>query len=165
MTTPAPLKVALVGCGGVARRYRKTYAHLPNVQVDLTVDVDEGEARLAAQDVGAARSSTHFADALAAGIHAVVLTTPNDLHSQQAIAALDAGKHVLLQKPMAPTVQECDAILDAQRRSGKTLGIYMNLLDHPLFHDLRRMVREGYLGKIALYSAVLRIAAGCNGRV
>jgi len=160
MNAQSSLQVAMVGCGGVARRYRKTYASLPNVKVTVTVDIDEVEASHAARDVGGARPSTRFEDALAAGIDAVVLTTPNDLHAQQAIAALDAGKHVLLQKPMAPTMAECDAILAARQRSGKTLGIYMNLLDHPLFHDFHRMVREGYLGKIALYSARLAHRGG-----
>ena len=50
---------------------------------------------------------------------------------------------MLLQKPMARTAAECDAILAAQKRSGKTLGVYMNLLDHPLFRDIRRLVSEG----------------------
>jgi predicted dehydrogenase len=160
MTAPPTLKVALVGCGGVARRYRKAYAHLSDVHVALTVDINEAEARQAAQDVGAPRHSTCFEDALAAQIDAVVLSTPNHLHAEQTIAALDAGKHVLLQKPMAPTVRECDAILEAQSRSHTTVGIYMNLLDHPLFHDLRRMVHEGYLGKVALFSARLAHRGG-----
>ncbi len=160
MIAHPPVKVALVGCGGVARRYRKAYGALPGVRVDLTVDINEDEARQAGKELDAARHSTRFEDALAPEVAAVVITTPNDLHAQQAIASLDAGKHVLLQKPMAPTVDECDAILAAQRRSGRTLGIYMNLLDHPLFHDLRRMVQEGYLGKIALFSARLAHRGG-----
>lgn len=160
MTAHPALKVALVGCGGVARRYRKTYAGLRDVDVVLTVDINEAEARQAALDTGASRHSTRFEDALAGQIDALVLSTPNHLHAGQAIAALDAGKHVLLQKPMARTVSECDAILEAQRRSGATLGIYMNLLDHPLFHDLRRMVREGYLGKVVLFSARLAHRGG-----
>jgi predicted dehydrogenase len=61
---------------------------------------------------------------------------------------------------MARTLEECDAILAAQRASGKVLGVYMNLLDHPLFRDLYRMVREGYLGKVALFSARLAHRGG-----
>jgi len=63
---------------------------------------------------------------------------------------------------MARTAAECDAILAAQRRAGRTLGVYMNLLDHPLFRDMRRMVAEGKLGAVALYSARLAHRGGLN---
>jgi predicted dehydrogenase len=73
---------------------------------------------------------------------------------------LRKGKHVLLQKPMARTLAECDAILAARAESCKTLGIYMNLLDHPLFHDFKRMAETGYLGKLVLFSARLAHRGG-----
>jgi predicted dehydrogenase len=157
MTT---LRIALAGCGGVVRRYRKTYAGLAGVTVAAAIDENLAEAEAAARETGAERCSTRFEDALAPGIDAVVISTPNCFHKDHAVAALAAGKHALLQKPMARTVEECDAILEAQRKSGATLGIYMNLLDHPLFRDMRRMAAEGYLGRIALYSARLAHRGG-----
>ena len=125
------VRVALVGCGGLARRYRQAYRAIEGVTASATIDVNEEEARAAAAETGAARASQDFAEALRPDVNAVVITTPNHLHCEQATQALDAGKHVLLQKPMARTVIECDEILDAQRRSDATLGLYMNLLDHP----------------------------------
>jgi predicted dehydrogenase len=154
------MRVSLVGCGGVARKYRGAYRNLAGVSVQVTVDVDAAEAEAAKSETGASRASVNFADALAEDVDAVVISTPNHLHREHAVAAFNAGKHILLQKPMAPTAAECDEILAAQRRSGKTLGIYMNLLDHPLFHDIGRMVTEGYLGKIVLYSARLAHRGG-----
>lgn len=158
------IKVALVGCGGVAGNYRKAYARLPGVRVTAAIDTDEAEARQAATETGAARSSASFSDALAPDVDAVVISTPNFLHREQAVAALDAGKHVLLQKPMARTVEECDAILEAAAKSGGTLGIYMNLLDHPLYRDLRAMAQTGYLGVIGLVSARLAHRGGLGWR-
>ena len=155
-----PLRIALAGCGGVVRRYRKTYRSLPGVQIVVTVDVNEQEARDAAAELGAARVSTDFGAVLENDVDAVVISTPNHLHREHAVAAFEAGKHVLLQKPMARTAAECDAILAAQKRSGKTLGVYMNLLDHPLFRDLRRLLSEGKLGDVALYSARLAHRGG-----
>jgi predicted dehydrogenase len=154
------LRIALAGCGGVVRRYRRTYRSLPGVQVVAAVDVNEPEARQAAQELGAARASSNFRDALASDVDAVVISTPNHLHVEHAIAAFEAGKHVLLQKPMARTAAECDQILAAQHRSGKVLGVYMNLLDHPLFRDLRRLIAEGKLGDVALFSARLAHRGG-----
>ena len=154
------LRIALAGSGGVVRRYRRTYRHLPNVQVVATIDINKEEAQKAAAELGAVYASTDFADALRDNIDAVVISTPNHLHAQHAIAAFNAGKHVLLQKPMARTASECDTILASQRRSGRTLGVYMNLLDHPLFRDIRRMVAERKLGSVALYSARLAHRGG-----
>lgn len=156
------LRVALAGCGGVVRRYRRVYSALPGVRIVATIDTNLYEAEQAAKELGAARISTKFTAALEDDVDAVVISTPNHLHSSQAIAALESGKHVLLQKPMARTVAECDAILAAQRRSGKILGLYMNLLDHPLFRDIRKMVQQGVLGDIALFSARLAHRGGLS---
>jgi predicted dehydrogenase len=155
-------RVALAGCGGIARRYRKTYAQLPGVSVAVAIDIDRAEAEAAAKETAAQRVSTNFEDALAPEVDAVVVSTPNHLHAEHAIAALDAGKHVLLQKPMARTVEECDRILSAAARSGKTLGVYMNLLEHPLFRDLRCMVDSGFFGAIGLVSARLAHRGGLS---
>jgi predicted dehydrogenase len=154
------IRVALVGCGGVVRRYRKVYRALPEVRVVAAIDADAAEAQAAARETGAEQSSACFEDALQPGIDAVVISTPNYLHCAQASQALEAGKHVLLQKPMATSVEECDRILAAQAKSNRTLGIYMNLLDHPLFHDLRRMAMEGHLGRVVLFSARLAHRGG-----
>lgn len=154
------LRIALLGCGGVAKRYRRTYAGLQHVRVVSAVDVNEAEARQAAEELKSERASGRIEDVFAADVDAVVISTPNHLHAEHAIAALEAGKHVLLQKPMARSVAECDAILDASGRSGRTLGMYMNLLDHPLFRDIRRLVSEGRLGSIAVFSARLAHRGG-----
>lgn len=156
------ISVALVGCGGIAKRYRKLYGGLAGVRTLVAVDVNEAEARQAAQETGAARWSTVLADALAPEVDAVVISTPNHLHREQAVAALQAGKHILLQKPMARTAQECGEILQAARAAGAQLAIYMNLLDHPLYHDIRRMVDSGYLGKVVLLSARLAHRGGLS---
>lgn len=160
MNLPSEFNIALVGCGGVAGLYRKIYAQLPGVKVAVILDTDEAEARRAAEEIGAGRVSADFSDALVQGIDAVVISTPNHLHREQAVAALDASKHVLLQKPMARTVDECDEILATARKAGKTVGVYMNLLDHPLYRDLRTMAQSGYLGTIGLVSARLAHRGG-----
>lgn len=154
------IKVALVGCGGVARRYRRAYRSIPGVHVIAAIDANLAEAEAAANETGAQLFSASFEDALQAGIDAVVISTPNYMHCEQAVHALREGKDVLLQKPMATTVEECDRILAARDASRRTLGIYMNLLDHPLFHDLRRVAQEGHLGKVVLYSARLAHRGG-----
>ena len=104
-------RVALVGCGGVARRYRRIYGRLPGVKVVSAIDLNEAEAAQTAAEVGAGRISQNFEDALGREIDVVVLSTPNDMHCEQSVEALRAGKHVLLKKPMARSVEECDQIV------------------------------------------------------
>jgi glucose-fructose oxidoreductase len=76
------------------------------------------------------------------------VSTPNHLHAEQAVAALEAGKHVLLQKPMAPTVAGCRRIVDAGRRAGRVVGLFMSSLGDPVNHELRAMVAAGAFGKL-----------------
>jgi len=156
------LRIALAGCGGVVKRYRRTDAHLADVQVTACVDANIEEAQNAARELACPLSSCEFSDVLGPEVDAVVISTPNHLHAEHAVAALNAGKHVLLQKPMARTADECDAILAAHSGSGRKLGVYMNLLDHPLFRDIKRLVEEDRLGKVALFSARLAHRGGLN---
>ena len=154
------VRVALVGCGGVVRKYRRSYLGMEGARVVATVDMNFEEAQAAAHELGAARASVDLSAALEGDVDAVVISTPNHLHREHACAALSAGKHVLLQKPMARTVAECCDILAARDASQARLAMYMNLLEHPLFRDLGRMVREGRLGRVALFSARLAHRGG-----
>ena len=93
-------RVALVGAGGMASVFRKVYTRLPQVEWVLAVDVSDKELN-ECRALGVKRTSKNFDDALAGDIDIVDVSTPNHLHEAQTIAALNAGKHVLLQKPMA----------------------------------------------------------------
>ncbi len=105
------------------------------------------------------RAAGDFADALSADVALVVINTPNHLHREQAVAALEAGKHVLLQKPVAATLADAEAITRAAveaRRRGVTSGLYLSYFDQPLMHDLRAMIRTGWFGHIAhLYARLM----------
>src|SRR5712671_6698512 len=92
------INVAFVGCGGMAAHYIDVYRNLDYVRLASTIDP------------AIAGASSDFAGALAPEIDAVVINTPNHLHGPQAIAAIEAGKHVLLQKPVANTLADADAI-------------------------------------------------------
>jgi len=78
----------------------------------------------------------------------VIINTPNSLHAPQAIAAIEAGKHVLLQKPVAAKLEEAEAIARAAAGSTRTVGLYMSYFDQPLMHDVRDMATQGRLGEI-----------------
>ena len=144
------LQVALAGCGGMAAHYLAVYRDLPYVRVACCVEPNAENARRA---VGVLRGhdpeiTADFSRALAPDVDAVVISSPNSLHREQAVAAIAAGKHVLLQKPVAPTVADAEEIQRAAAASSRTVGLYMSYFEQPLIHDLRDMIAQGRLGSL-----------------
>jgi predicted dehydrogenase len=142
------LNLALAGCGGMASHYLAVYRELDWVRVTACIDSDPEAARHAAQMFPNCQPSADFSAALQPEIDAVTISTPNHLHRPQAIAAIEAGKHVLLQKPVAASPADAEAIAAAAARSQRTIGLYMSYFDQPLLHDLRDMRSAGWLGEL-----------------
>ncbi len=118
----APLRMGVVGCGAVTELYHLR-ALLASTEVDVVafVDPDEDRARaLAARVPGAAALSRQ--EDLAGQVDAVLLATPNALHASLGVPLLSGGTHVLVEKPMARTVAECDQLLAAAAEGGAVLG-------------------------------------------
>ena len=141
------LNVSMVGCGGMAAHYLAVYRDLDWVRVVSCVDTNTENARRAAEVLGCAPGGD-FAAALAPEVDVVVISTPNSEHRAQAIAAIEAGKHVLLQKPVAARLADAEDIAAAAEKSSRTVGLYMSYFDQPLIHDLRDMARSGWLGDL-----------------
>uniref|UniRef100_Q01TX4 Oxidoreductase domain protein n=1 Tax=Solibacter usitatus (strain Ellin6076) TaxID=234267 RepID=Q01TX4_SOLUE len=142
------IRVSFVGCGGMAAHYLGVYRDLDWVRVVNCIDAVPEAAQKAADTIPGAVAGTDYALALGDGIDAVIISSPNHLHRPQAVAAIEAGKHVLLQKPVAPNLGDAEAIEEAAAGSARTVGLYMSYFDQPLIHDLRDMVRQGWLGDI-----------------
>jgi predicted dehydrogenase len=149
-----PLRVAYVGCGGIAEKYLDIYRKLDFVQVAACIDIDLDAAESAARfltrvdGIWQPLVTQNYEAALTDDIDVVVINTPNHLHREQAVAAFEAGKNVFLQKPVAPTVAESEAIQAAYEGSNTMSGLYMSYFDQPLFHDLKEMVGSGWFGEI-----------------
>jgi predicted dehydrogenase len=131
----------------MAAHYLGVYRDLDWVRVMSCVDTNLESARTAAEMAGGV-ATLDFAAALDADVDAVIISTPNSLHRSQAVSAIEAGKHVLLQKPVAANLADAEAIAAAAAQSTRTVGLYMSYFDQPLVHDLRDMVSEGWLGDL-----------------
>jgi 1,5-anhydro-D-fructose reductase (1,5-anhydro-D-mannitol-forming) len=144
------IRVALIGCGGIAALYRMVYARSPLCELRVFVDNNLQTARDAARECGAdeRNATTTLARALEDDVDAVVINTPNHLHLEQGLAAIGARKHVLIQKPLAATLEDAERLVTAASMSDRVSGIYHSFLDHPLYHDLRRRVAAGDFGPI-----------------
>lgn len=81
-------------------------------------------------------------------VEAIGIFTPDNLHEEHAVAALLAGKDVFLEKPMAISIEGCENIRTAEKKSGKKLMLGMNLRYADLFHGLKSIIEQGLLGKV-----------------
>ena len=143
-----PLRVGLIGAGGIARA-----AHLPgfmaqsDVELVAVADPAEGRAESLARDAGISLAFTDFRDLVSRDdIDAVSIATPPVAHAETAIAALEAGKHVFCEKPMALNAGEATAMADAANQAQKILAIDFQLRFEWETQQARDLVSRGLLG-------------------
>ncbi len=144
-TKPAVLRVGLVGCGGFARFAVRQYRTLPGVSIEAVADVDPAAAERAAAELEAAVLPPREVLEHPA-LDLVYIATPPALHFEQAAAALAAGRHVLVEKPLATTVADAEELEALAARQG--LVCVANLLERycPLSATVRRVIESRLLG-------------------
>ena len=124
------VKIAIIGCGGIANgKHMPSLSKLDNVEMVAFCDIIEEKAQEAAKKYGdgTARVYTDYKELLKdESIDVVHVLTPNRSHSFITVDALEAGKHVMCEKPMAINSAEAKKMLDAAKRTGKKLTIGYN---------------------------------------
>lgn len=147
------LRIGIIGTGGIADAHIDGYLAFPDQCVIAGLaDVVPGKAAQKAEAFGLT-DVTAFDDPLAmiaSGLVDIVsVATPPSTHVALSIAALDAGLHVLVEKPMAPSLEECDAMLQAQERSGRVLSVVAQNRFRDDLATLKDVVDSGLLGSIS----------------
>lgn len=143
------MDVAVVGCGHVAtKKYFPALRRMGRrVRVRGLCDVDESLLRIAAEGLNGAKSYVDLGrmlDEIQPDI--VIICTPPRTHMALAVEALSKGSHVLIEKPMATTVEECDAVLEAAAANGRKVGVMHNQLYNLAISKALRMTRSGDVG-------------------
>ena len=151
MAAQQRLKLALVGCGNIARAHWRGIRYVAtDIDVTAVVDADPGRAEAMAERTGAA-AFTSLADALAEGdFDAVDLMLPHDLHEEYAAATFAAGKHLVLEKPIAPDVAAAERIFRAARSAG-TDTVFMVAEQAQYWPDViraRELIDAGEIGEV-----------------
>jgi predicted dehydrogenase len=142
------VRLGVIGAGNISAMNVKGYLLDPRCEVVAVCDRDEAVGRAAAADWGAADFYTDLNEMLANDdIDAVEILTPTHLHHDHAIAALEAGKHVSIQKPVANTVEEARAMQAAAERAGRTLRISECFVHYPPLELAKQLVANGAIGK------------------
>lgn len=143
------LKVGVIGCGSIAKyRHFPEYVANENVEIVAVCDIVKKRAEAAAEKYGAEAYTDYEVMLAEADIDAVSVCTPNYLHAPMSIAALNAGKHVLCEKPMATSKEEALAMIEAAKRNGKKLMIGQNQRFVPSHAKAKQLIKDGELGKI-----------------
>lgn len=146
------IRVGMIGCGGIAMsKHMPSLAKLPQVEIVAFCDYREETAKQAAKQFGGPGAQTyqHYDQLLEdSGIDVVHICTPNNTHGPISVAALEAGKHVMCEKPMAMTAAEARLMLETARRTGKklTIGYQNRYRKDSLF--LKQLCEQGELGDI-----------------
>jgi len=142
------LKLALVGCGAISDWHRMGLKEVPEIEVTAVVEPDGERARAAAEATGAPAFAS-LDEALDGGdFDAVDLMLPHRLHEAIAVQALEAGKHVLLEKPMAPSLGACERILEAAAKAEGVFMVAENAQYWPEVRIVRELVASGAIGDV-----------------
>ncbi len=140
-------RVLVVGCGSIGRRHARLLTEVPQVEV-LVCDTLQENLDTALREAPGSRGFLDFDEALAAGPDAVFVCTPNHLHRPMAVAALEAGCHVMCEKPIADTIENAEAIAAAAGAADTMLTVGYSLRSHAGLRRLRELVASGICGNI-----------------
>ncbi len=149
-----PTKVGVVGCGYWGPNLIRNFRGLQDCQLKLVCDLSEARLkhmRTLYPEVETTRDFNHMLNG--AGLDAVVVATSVRFHYSMAKAALEAGKHTFIEKPMAASSAECEELIEIAQKNGLTLMIGHTFLYSPAVRKIKEIVDRGDLGEIRYISA------------
>ena len=156
----AARKVLLIGTGNIARTHAAALREIPGLSLHGVFDASRGAAETFARQYGAASVFGTIAEAAASDADTVHVLTPPDSHLAAALPFVEAGKAVLLEKPVGVSSQECAQLGRAADLSGAVIGVNQNLAFNPAYLKLKQAVVSGRLGRPRylsyIYEAPLR---------
>lgn len=158
MTSSETLAVGIVGCGLIGQKRARA---LPGGRLVATNDIDTARAQALADAYGAAVESTWESLVARDDLDVVIVATTNDMLAPITLAAIHAGKHVLVEKPAARTVKELQPLIDAAAAAGVQVRVGFNHRYHPAFIKAQELQKSGALGDMMF----IRGRYGHGGRV
>ena len=143
------IRIGIIGVGQIGKVHLATYAKVPEAEVVAAADVNEGELARVAAEHHIPHTHTSFRDLLARDdLEAVDVCLHNNLHAPVTVAALEAGKHVYCEKPMAGSYADAKAMADAAARTGRRLAIQLSTLFAKETKAAKRLIEDGRLGRL-----------------
>ncbi|HMB48385.1 MAG TPA: Gfo/Idh/MocA family oxidoreductase, partial [Afifellaceae bacterium] len=152
----AEIGVGLIGTGFMGKSHalawhgvRPVFGDVAPIRLEGLCEISLDLAETRAAEFGFRRATDDWRSLVDdPAIDVISITAPNAFHAEMAIAALDAGKHVWCEKPMAPAFAEAEAMRDAARRSGRTAILGYNYIQNPAVAHIAKLLREEAIGEI-----------------
>lgn len=141
------IKFGLLGAGYIANRHAEHITAHEGAEVTAVYDIQPERAQALAEKWGA-KSYTSAEEFFAASTDIISVCTPNGLHAEGAIDAMKAGKHALVEKPMALTTAECEQMIDISMKTDRKLFVVKQNRYNPPVQALKKLIDENKLGKI-----------------
>jgi len=141
------MRFGLIGFGAWGKQHAESIASLAGVDLAAIACASADSARAAAEAYPSARVSRDWREvAVQPDVDVVDVVTPNHLHAEIAIAALHEGKDVLLEKPMATTADQCDAVLAAERATGRLVSVGHELRQSAQWGRIKTLIDDDAIG-------------------
>lgn len=144
------VKFAIIGCGRISDLHAPGYLKNPKAEIAAVCDIDAERAKAKARewDVPLEMAFTEYNDILKMeAIDAVEILVPHSLHADMTIRAAEAGKHISVQKPMANSLEECQAMINAAKDNGVKLRVFENFRFYPLYLKAKELIDSGVIGR------------------
>lgn len=142
------LSVGMIGSGGIAQSHMRAIEENDNIRLAAVMDIDVQRAEAAAEHYGAKAYTNLEALLNDQEVEAVHVCTPHNLHAEQVVKAAEAGKHVMVEKPMALTLEGCDHMIEACENAGKVLMVGQVMRHYPVNLTIKKMIAEGEIGEV-----------------
>lgn len=149
------LRTALVGCGKVGRIHARALSSLPESQFRAVCDADGARAQAFAGEFKTSAYTSVTEMVRAEGIQAVCICTPHPLHAAGAVDAAESGAHVLIEKPLAASLSDCDRMMEAAARNHVQLGVVSQRRFFEPIERMRAAINAGKIGKPVLGTIVM----------
>lgn len=147
-TRATPLRAGVVGLGWAGQQHMDAYAELPGVELVAIAGMEDGPRAELGEKYGVTRRYSDWRDLVADGdLDVVSVAVPTFLHAPIAVGALEAGIHVLSEKPIARTAVEAQTMVDAAHRSGRVLEVAFNHRRRGDIEALKAAIDAGQIGR------------------
>ncbi|MBM4020005.1 MAG: Gfo/Idh/MocA family oxidoreductase, partial [Planctomycetes bacterium] len=143
------VRIGIIGTGQIGKAHVKKWQEVPGVRIVAVCDADEAEARRVAAEYRVPQVFKNFRDLLALkDVAAVDVCLHNNLHAPVSTAAMDAGKHVYVEKPLAGSYADARRMVEAADKTGRMLHMQLSTLYSMETRAARRFVDDGHLGRV-----------------
>ena len=150
------LRFGLIGCGRISVRHVQSLSDLTQAKLVAVADIIEARARRIAQEDHVEPYTDYRRLLDRDDIDVISICTPSGLHAEMAIEAMQAGKHVLVEKPIALTMSDADRMIAAARVTKRKLSVVLQNRYNPPMQALRRVIDNNGLGRLLLGNATVR---------